>query len=734
MASKGLGTLTLDLVAKTGGFTGPLDKAGRDANKNFKRMEQDAIKAGKAIGTAISVAFTAVGGAAIKLGKDMADVAFEIDRLSKLSNTSANEFQRLSAGAEMVGISQEKLADIFKDTQDKVGDFIQTGGGGLADFFENIAPKIGVTADQFRRLSGPDALQLYVSSLEKANLSQADFTFYMEAIASDSALLLPLLRNNGEAMQAYGDQAERAGAIISNETLQASLEFKRELTLLQQRLEGIRNELASAVLPILVDLAREFRENVLQSNDAAEAIEGLKFVFVGVVEIGRSAISTLQSIRSVLSGLRGDADNSAESIRQLVQSARGIAAIPAGVAAYAQGISANIRGDAEAMEDAAERYRRADSELKAAWTGEAPDATLTKSFSDVIRQQREELKRDADQAARNASPLSPAFKKPTSSGGGKSEAEKEAEALTRAYESMNERLREQVALFGQTGEAAKLRYELENGELAKLDPLKKAELIQLAEKLDLMNEEAEVQKKLDDENQRRQEAYEDVLDSIRTERDLLGQTAEYQDTYNKLKWAGVEAGTAMEQTIIAQNKALFEEAEAVGRQIELMDTFRRETSNALADVVTGTKSLKDAFLDMLDSITQKMAQMLADQWIEQLFGQMGTTQQGSAGGGINWAGLIGSFFGGGRAAGGAVNPGGFYRVNEGSTEMLSVGGRDYLMMGRNSGRVTPNDRMGRNGDQVVNFNVQGTVSRQSQDQIAMEMRRIQAVAAVRTGG
>ena len=63
----------------------------------------------------------------------------------------------------------------------------------MADFFENIAPQVGVTADQFRKLNGADALQLYVSSLQKANVSQNDMTFYLEAIASDASYLLPLL-------------------------------------------------------------------------------------------------------------------------------------------------------------------------------------------------------------------------------------------------------------------------------------------------------------------------------------------------------------------------------------------------------------------------------------------------------------------------------------------------------------------------------------------------------------
>ena len=173
------------------------------------------------------------------LARGALETAKEISNLSKVANASEEELQKIAFGANTVGVSMEKTADIMKDVSDKVGDFLQTGGGPLKDFFENIAPKVGVTAEQFRNLSGPQALQLYVSSLEKANISQNEMTFFMEAIASDATLLLPLLRNNGEAMKKFGDEAERTGQVMDKETIaklkKANVEldqFKNKLTIL----------------------------------------------------------------------------------------------------------------------------------------------------------------------------------------------------------------------------------------------------------------------------------------------------------------------------------------------------------------------------------------------------------------------------------------------------------------------------------------------------------------------
>ena len=166
--------------------------------------------------TASLKTFTRVGVAGLAAGFSVAarksfSYAKEVENLSRISNTSVEDFQRNAHAAQTVGIEQEKLADIYKDTGDKIGDFLQTGGGPMADYFENIAPLVGQTAEQFRELSGPDALQLYFDGLEKANLSQNDMTFYMEAIASDATALIPLLAKSGQGFQDLGKDATVMG-------------------------------------------------------------------------------------------------------------------------------------------------------------------------------------------------------------------------------------------------------------------------------------------------------------------------------------------------------------------------------------------------------------------------------------------------------------------------------------------------------------------------------------------
>lgn len=300
MASRSLGTLTLDLIAKVGGFVAGMDAAERRSEKWRKEVEKNAAKVGAAIGAATAAGITALAALTVSTVRN----ANEIANLASVANASTTEFQKYAAGAKLVGIEQEKLADIFKDVNDKVGDFLNTGGGALADFFENVAPKIGVTADQFRNLSGPQALGLYVSSLEKAKVSQSDMTFYLEAIASDATALLPLLRNNAEGFKTFGDAAQAAGAILDEKTIKSASELQAATWLVEQSTTGLKNQLTSALIPVLSDFATKLLD---VSTDGTSMVAVGEFLVTTLKLVAGAAVATVGAFQLVGKSIAGAA-------------------------------------------------------------------------------------------------------------------------------------------------------------------------------------------------------------------------------------------------------------------------------------------------------------------------------------------------------------------------------------------------------------------------------------------
>ena len=275
-------TLTVDLLAKTGSFEKGMTKAEHVAAQRSAAIQRTLSEVGTAVGTALGTAAAAAGTAVVMWTRQVGDLAVQYERFGQLSGTTSQQFQRIAAGASSVGISHEKLADILKDVQDKIGDYIQTGGGAMADFFNNIAKGAGVSAEQMRKLSGPDALGLYFKSLERANLSQTELTFYMEAIASDSAMLIPLLRNNSAGFKQWGQAAEAAGAIIGNDTTKAMNDLRRVTQEADLAFMGVKVQVAEGVIPTLTEL------NQLLHDPKAQ--EAMHTATNGVIAFGQAAL------------------------------------------------------------------------------------------------------------------------------------------------------------------------------------------------------------------------------------------------------------------------------------------------------------------------------------------------------------------------------------------------------------------------------------------------------------
>jgi hypothetical protein len=232
-------------------ITGRLNLDSTGFERGIQRSKQSLAGFTKSLVTGLLPALGAAGaaGALIKFGKSAIDSSFEITQLAKVSGVGVEEFQKFAVAAKTVNIEQDKLADIFKDTSDKMGDFLQVGSGPMVDFFEKIAPKVGATKEEFIGLSGPQALQKYFDYLKKANLPHQDMVFYMEAIASDATMLIPLLENGGEAFKTLGDGAVEAGRIMDEETIEALTNAKENLQRFEQRVTIFAGNLVAALMP-----------------------------------------------------------------------------------------------------------------------------------------------------------------------------------------------------------------------------------------------------------------------------------------------------------------------------------------------------------------------------------------------------------------------------------------------------------------------------------------------------
>lgn len=301
--AKVLSRLDIILFANTAQYRREIRETGESTKTAMQAMADDAKNMAK-VGAAAFASMAAAGATAVGvMVKEQIELGNEIARTAKIANSSVQAIQKQTIAVKASGIEMDKLGDIYKDTQDKVGDFLTTGGGEMADFFENIAPKVGVTAEEFRRLSGPDALQLYYDSLQKANLSQSELVFYMESVADEASLLIPYLHDGGAGFDIWYQAAKNAGAVMTDETIVATEQLRASTGLLTLSYEGAKNQFTQGIIPVLSDMAGMLVEDASAADTARKAGELLAKGFKVLAATGVGVVAIVTSIGQALYGV-----------------------------------------------------------------------------------------------------------------------------------------------------------------------------------------------------------------------------------------------------------------------------------------------------------------------------------------------------------------------------------------------------------------------------------------------
>ena len=282
-----LGTLRAELQ----GTSTTMDSMSGSAETSIGKLK--GVYAGVMAFTASLTGAIAVGATFVNQQIELVD---NLTKLARIANTTTAEIQKYTFGAEAMGIETDALGDIFKDTQDKIGDYLTTGGGELADFFDNIAPKIGITAEQLRGLSGDQALGAIYNALEKSNLSYSEQVFYMESIADEASTLIPLLKDNAAGFKMAYEEAERLGLVLDENTIRKTQELKAATTLLGMEWRGVKQAVASELTPVLSDLAGMLLHDKNMTADVKAVTHGFVETLKLVINTGMGAVAIIRAL------------------------------------------------------------------------------------------------------------------------------------------------------------------------------------------------------------------------------------------------------------------------------------------------------------------------------------------------------------------------------------------------------------------------------------------------------
>lgn len=221
---KKTGKTTKDLSSKTGSMMGKLGM----------------------VASVVGVATAALGSmAAVMRTQAITEMKVMADTL----NLSTQTLSEWSTAGEKFNVGGEKMADIFKDLQDKIGDFAATGGGEAKDIFK----KLNLDINEFVGLSADQQLLKIGSALDDV-ASHSEKIFFLEALANDASRLLPLLENGAKGLQKAQNEARVLGTSISDVDAEKVALAGREFQRSKDIAVGLANEISIALSPAFVGM------------------------------------------------------------------------------------------------------------------------------------------------------------------------------------------------------------------------------------------------------------------------------------------------------------------------------------------------------------------------------------------------------------------------------------------------------------------------------------------------
>lgn len=261
MAAK-IQDLVVKLKADAGEFKATLQEAGGQAQQfsdGMKRSMTDVNTFAKSAGVAIGGIAIAVGGAVAALGTMVAQqsqAAAEMSRVAQSLDVNAQKFQKLSYAAEQYGLTQEDMADILKDTSERITELVTVGGGAALDFFEQM----NISVEEFKGLSPDETFIKMMEALSQLD-NQQERNLYLLQIMGDKGQRLSEVAEDGAAsFLALAESLDQAGGVMNEHMLAEATELDKVL----KDLSGTTARQLSAFMveltPLVRDVAGWFKE------------------------------------------------------------------------------------------------------------------------------------------------------------------------------------------------------------------------------------------------------------------------------------------------------------------------------------------------------------------------------------------------------------------------------------------------------------------------------------------
>lgn len=259
----------------------------------FAARSAEVAEKTKAVSAAAAGLATAMLGNAYKAGQ----AADELNTLSKQTGLSVEELQRMQYASDLVDVSVDDMTGSLKKLTKQMG-----SGSKVFD-------QLGISiTDQNGNMR--DATDVWYESLQA--LSQIDNeterdVIAMELFGKSANDLAGIIDDGGEALRAYGDEAEDLGLVLSQDAVDAANQFNDAIDKLKARTSQAFLEagasLAESLIPMLETLVEKITAVLQWFSDLDGETQTLILTILALVAAISPVAAIFSKVTSIVSGV-----------------------------------------------------------------------------------------------------------------------------------------------------------------------------------------------------------------------------------------------------------------------------------------------------------------------------------------------------------------------------------------------------------------------------------------------
>ncbi len=288
-----------------------------------KKYSTELVKEFGALGAAATAAVAGL----FAFTKGSAQWADDLNTLSKQTGISTEELQKFAYASDIIDVSTETMTGSLTKLTRNMQSAAEGGTSAAAKAFQELGISITDASGQLR-----DRQEVFYEAIDA--LGRIESVTERDAVAMNifgrsAQELNPLILGGAQTLKELGDEAERAGLILDQTTLNGLNDFNNKIDLLKAKGTQIKNLAASEMTPALdglLDVANELLDEINKMaksgelkkiakeagkliKDGATALKNLiSFVWkykeaIGAVVVGMMAFKVSLSISGLINSL-----------------------------------------------------------------------------------------------------------------------------------------------------------------------------------------------------------------------------------------------------------------------------------------------------------------------------------------------------------------------------------------------------------------------------------------------